>query len=155
MFRKKNLGFTIVETVIAVSILGLIMAAAFPLADQILCRIYMTRDHYIAATICQARIERARQVPYSDLILLAENASLVDDFGNIAVPEGRFRRSTVLQTDTPVQGMTQMSVTVDICMCTRWGWRRFLHPLRTEDRQCRFENIQEQMTFLLTEYEYR
>ena len=156
MSRKKNHGVTIVETMIAVTILALTMAAAFPLVDQTLGRIYMTRDHYVAATLCQARLERARQVPYQDLIMFAEKDSLIDDFGKMAVPNGRFRRTTVVQPDTPVEGMTQMTVTIDICICTRWGWRRHLHPLNTANLKCRFTgDINETMTFLFTHYEYR
>ncbi len=148
-------GMSIIETMIAVSILAMIMAAVFPLTDQTLGRIYMSRDHYVAATICQARIERARRVPYQDLSMMAEKDSLIDDFGNLAVPDGRFRRTTTVQTDTPVEGMTQMTVITDICCCTKWGWRRFFHPLKTETRTCAFTGIQEKMTFLFTEYEMR
>ncbi|MFO7937858.1 MAG: hypothetical protein R6V06_09680 [Kiritimatiellia bacterium] len=155
MTREANSGTTIVETVIAIVLLALVLAAAFPLVDQTLGRIYSTKDHYVATSICQARIERARQVPYSDLSLMDEKNILVDDFGNLAVLNGRFRRTTEVTTNGLPVGLTRMEVTTEICKCTRWGWMRFLHPINTENRKCGFDGIQEKMSFLFTEYEER
>ncbi len=146
---------TVIEVVIASMVLAVVMAAAFPLVDQLLARIHMSRDHYVAATICQARIERAKAVPYCDLPLMAESDALVDDFGNPAVPGGRFRRTTQVVPDAPVAGMTQMTVSADICLCSRWGWRRYLHPIKTGSKICRFTEEQETMTYLFTEYKDR
>jgi len=148
-------GMTIVEMLVASMILALVMASALPLVNQLLARIHTSRDHYVAATICQARIERAKSVPYGDLLMLNERDSLVDDYGSAAVPDGRFSRTTTVSIDTPEAGMTQVVVSTRICICTRWGWRRFLHPVRTGSKICRFTEEHEEMTYLFTEYNKR
>jgi len=152
MTKSCRTGMTMLELLVAMGVLAVIMTAAFPLVDQMMTRFQMSRDHYVAATLCQARIERARGVPYANLPLLAESQSLVDDFGNLAGTAGRFRRTTTVEQDAPVPGMTTLSMRVDICICTRWGWRKHLHPIRQGKELCRFTDEHEEMKFLFTEY---
>ncbi|MDD4102489.1 MAG: hypothetical protein PHU80_07650 [Kiritimatiellae bacterium] len=147
----QNSGITVLEMTIATGILALVMSAAFPLVDAMVSRFQMARDHYVAATLCQGRIERARGVPYSDIALMAEKGSTVDDFGNV-FPQGRFRRTTVVRRDTPEAGLTTMTVRAQICICSRWGWRKFYHPLKTGKYICKFTDESEQMSFIFTEY---
>ncbi len=146
-------GMSLLELMIAMSLMAIIMAAAFPLVDQMMARFQMARDHYVAATLCQGRIERARGVPYSDIPLLSENGALIDDFGNSAVPGGRFRRTTTVVPDTPVAGMTTMTVQTQICICSRWGWRKVFHPIKSGSFICRFTDENEHMSFLFTEFQ--
>ena len=153
MKRTGQRGMSVVELMVAMGLLVIIMAAVLPLVDQMMCQFQMARDHYVAATLCQGRIERARAVPYSDLGLLTETGMLVDDFGNPSSPGGRFRRVTSVQKDTPVAGLTTMKVRADICICSHWGWRKMFHPLKTGPRLCRFTDEHEQMNFLFTEYQ--
>ena len=148
---NRQRGMTLLELMIAMGLLTLIMAAALPFADQTTTRFQMARDHYVASTICQARIERARGVPFAELRLLAESDSQVDDFGNLAT-DGRFMRTTTVVTNTPVAGMTQMSMKTQICICSRWGWRKCMHPMRSGNYICRFTDEREEMAFLFTEY---
>ncbi len=150
--RGKQCGMTVLELMVAMALLIMIMAAAFPMIDQMLSRFQMARDHYVAASLCQARIERARGTPYSDLALYRETNAQVDDFGNASVPSGRFRRTTSVVVDAPAAGMTTMTVRTDICICSRWGWRKMFHPLDTEKYTCRFTEEHEQMVFLYTDY---
>lgn len=145
-------GMTVLELMVSMALLITIMTAAFPMVDQMLSRFQMARDHYVAASLCQARIERARGTPYSDLTLYCEANAQVDDFGNASVPGGRFRRTTQVQVDTPVAGMTTLTVRTDICICSRWGWRKILHPLASAKYTCRFTEEHEQMVFLYTDY---
>jgi type II secretory pathway pseudopilin PulG len=152
MATHRKSGMTMLELAIAMGLLVIIMTAAFPLVDAMVSRFQMARDHYVAASLCQGRIERARAVPYSDLGLLAESDMLVDDFGNPASPNGRFRRTTAVTRDSPGEGLTTMSVRVDICICSRWGWRKVLHPIKSGTRICRFTEEHEQMAFMFTEY---
>ncbi|MDD3545858.1 MAG: type II secretion system protein, partial [Kiritimatiellae bacterium] len=63
----RNSGMTVLEMTIATGILALVFSAAFPLVDAMVSRFQMARDHYVAASLCQGRIERARGVPYSDI----------------------------------------------------------------------------------------
>jgi prepilin-type N-terminal cleavage/methylation domain-containing protein len=148
-------GMTVLEMLIALSLFAVIMAAAFPLVDQMITRFQMSRDHYVAATVCQARIERARAVPFGDLGQMEESQTLVDDFGNNASPGGRFRRTTGVQVDSPEEGMCTMTVRTEICICTRWGWRKCMHPMRTAKRTCRFTDEHEEMVYLFTEYKQK
>jgi len=147
-------GMTVLDLTVATGVLAVVMSAAFPLVDAMVSRFQMARDHYVAATLCQGRVERARGVPYSDIALMAEKGSTVDDFGN-ALPLGRFRRTTVVRRDTPSAGLTTMTVRTQICICSRWGWRKHFHPLRTGAHICKFTEESEQMSFIFTEYKKR
>ena len=146
--RQKGIG--LIELMFAMALLVTVMTAAMLFLDQVMSRFQMARDHYVATTVCQGRIERARAIPYSDLYLMDEDRQLVDDFGNPA-PNGRFRRTTKVRVDTPSEGLTTMHVRTDICICSRWGWRKLYHPLNRGAYVCRFEKDHEQMRFLLTD----
>lgn len=148
MTMRRRDGFSMLELMVATSIMLVVFVSAFPLVDQMMGRFQMARDHYVAATICQARIERARAVPYSNIPLYAETKALVDDFGNLSSPNGRFRRTTSVATNAPSSGLTQMTVQTEICICSRWGWRSHLHPLPN----CAFTDEKESMKFVFTEY---
>lgn len=153
-FRRQQ-GFTLAETVVAMALLAIIMMAVLPLVDQIICRFQMARDHYVAATLCQGRIERARSEPYDQLEAWEEVDVLVDAFGNPSAPDGRFRRTTRLRRDFPEPGLTQMTVRTDICSCSRLGWRTVLHPIRSGPFACRFTEEREEMSYLFTAYRER
>ena len=145
-------GMTVLELMVAMAVLVIVMSVALPLLDQMMSRFQMARDHYVAATICQGRLERARSVVYSDFDLLAEKDLLVDDFGNPASPNGRFRRTTTVVRDSPDAGLTTITVRTDICICSRWGWRKTFHPIKSGDHICRFTDEHEQMKVYFTEY---
>jgi len=144
-------GFTVLEMMIATTLFATVLACVFPLVDQMMGRIQMARDHHVAASISQARIERARSVDHKDLFLFSEKGTLVDDYGNL-VPDGRFERTTEVIPDSPVEGMTHMKVSTRICICSRWGWLRHLHPIKTGKKICHFTEEHEEMSFLFTEY---
>jgi len=152
MRANSRTAMTMMELLVAMAVLGVIMTAAFPLVDQMMTRFQMSRDHYVAASLCQARIERARGIPYVDLPLLAESNSLVDDFGNLAGTAGRFRRTTTVTPNAPVTGMTTLAMRADICICTRRGWRKHLHPITEGTQRCQFTDEHEEMKFLFTEF---
>lgn len=152
---RRRQGFTVTESVVAMALLAIIMMTVLPLIDQVVCRFQMARDHYVATTLCQGRIESARAEPYAQLEAWAETDVLVDDFGNPSAPAGRFRRTTRLQRDTPQAGLTLMTVRTDICSCSRLGWRKVLHPIRSGPFTCRFTQENEQMSYLFTEYRRR
>lgn len=145
-------GMTVLELMIAMAVLVTVMAVALPLLDQMMSRFQMARDHYVAATICQGRLERARTATYTDLDLLTEDNVLVDDFGTPASPGGRFRRTTTVLRDSPVAGLTTITVRADICICSRWGWRKVMHPIKSGSHVCRFTDEHEQMKVYFTEY---
>jgi hypothetical protein len=134
----------------AMALLITILAAGLLFLDQVMSRFQVSRDHYVAMTICQGRIERARAIPFSDLPLMAEDRRIVDDFGSPA-PGGRFRRTTRVRPDTPSAGLTTFEVRTEICCCSRWGWRKIYHPLNRGPYVCRFAGSHEQMAFLFTD----
>lgn len=152
MSDARRTGMTLLELMISMCVFAIVMAAAFPLVDQMMARFQMARDHYVAASICQARIEHARTVPYGDVRLLEEPGSRIDDFGNVSEPDGRFRRTTSVSVDAPSAGMTTLRVQTHICICSRWGWRKCLHPLRTAKYTCDFTDEHEEMSFYFTAY---
>ena len=147
----RRAGFSLLELMFAMALLVAVLAAALPFLDQVMSRFQMARDHYIATTICQGRIERGRAVPYADLPLMAETDQLVDDFGNPASPNGRFRRTTTVSTDDPTDGLTTIQVQTDICSCSRLGWRTRLHPISNGPHACQFGASHEAMKFIFTD----
>lgn len=152
MNGSRRTGMTVLELLVAMGVFAVIMTAAFPLVDQMMGRFQMARDHYVAASICQGRVEHARTALYAALNLLEEADMRVDDYGNVSEPNGRFRRTTTVTVDAPVAGMTTLAVKVDICICSRWGWRKHMHPLRTGSWVCRFTEEHEEMSAYFTEY---
>ena len=145
-------GMTILELMVSMALLVIIMTAAFPMVDQMISRFQMARDHYVAASLCQGRIERARGVPYSNLSLFGEVETQIDDFGNVSVPGGRFQRTTQVVVNSPSTNLTTMTVTTAICICSRWGWRKVFHPISDGAFVCHFTDEHEQTTFMFTEY---
>ncbi len=145
-------GMTVLELSIAMALLVVIMSAAFPLIDAMVSRFQTARDHYVAASLCQGRIERARGVPYSELDLFSESKMAVDDFGNTAPVKGRFRRTTTVKRDSPDEGLTTMYVKTEICSCSRGGWRVIFHPVKVGTLICHFTEECEEMSYIFTEY---
>lgn len=148
----RNQGMTLLELMLSMGMLVVVMACAFPLIDNMITRFQMTRDHYIATSLCQARLERARGLPFENLAMLEERDEQIDDQGNPSAPGGRFQRSTTILSNTPEQGLTQITVTVRPCICSRWGWRRIYHPLSTAPFVCKFTEEKEELVYVFTEY---
>ena len=151
MARNTQQGMTVLEMTVAMGLLAVVMTAAIPMVDAMVSRFQMARDHYVAATLCQGRIERARGVLYADLALMAEDGVLLDDFGNVS-PSGRFRRTTEVEPNEPGAGLTTMTVRTQICICSRWGWRKVFHTVTSGKLLCRFTDEAEQLSFVFTEY---
>lgn len=147
-------GMTLIEITVAGAIFMLVILSVFPLIDGMVSRFQMARDHYVATSICQSRIERARMTPFSDLKLFEEpsnSPTYLDDFGEVK-PGGRFRRMTTVSTNSPAAGLTTMTVTTHICICTRFGWRKMYHPVRTRTFSCRFTDEKEELSYIYTHY---
>lgn len=112
--RAGNGGFGFIEVVFAVAILAVALAGAYTMVVQCKRMLLLARDHYVATTLCLARIERARDVDYPLLVLMRENrpGTVVNQEG-VPDDEGNFRRTTAVQPD-PMKGITTMKVTVTI-----------------------------------------
>ena len=105
-------GFTIVETVFSIVMLMMVMAGAYKIITSTASLNRVVRNHYVAANLAKNRLERARNFPYPDLPLLAENLVLVNDNG-VPAADGRFRRTTAVNTNYG-PGVTALTVTVGI-----------------------------------------
>ncbi len=114
-FPRGTAGISVIEVLFAVSLLAISLTGAYLMISQSSRLLLAARDHYVATTLCLARIERARNVDYSLLPLLAESApgTRVDQDG---VPDenGNFRRVTMVSTNSPSSGTTSIDVTVKI-----------------------------------------
>jgi hypothetical protein len=147
-------GMSLLGVTFASVIFMVVIAAVFPLIDGMLERFQMARDHYVATSICQSRIERARMAPYSDITLFSEstdNPSYLDDLG-IINPNGRFKRITTVSTNSPSPGLCTMKTATFICSCSRSGWRKTFHPIHSSSFSCKFTEEKEEMSYIYTAY---
>ena len=101
--------------VFAVALLALTLVGAYLMITQNSRLLLSARDHYVATTLCLARIERARNVEYTLLPLLAEGAPGIR-VNQDGAPDanGNFRRQTLVTTDSPDTGATTIDVVVSI-----------------------------------------
>ena len=88
-------GLTLVEVVVAVSILGFIFSA-FLLAMIAAARMqYIAGENYSAMVVARNRIEDAKVRPYGSLGFMEETLTQVDHLGE-ACSTGRFWRATTV-----------------------------------------------------------
>jgi len=147
-------GMSLLEMTFASAIFMVVIVSFIPLIDGMAGRFQMARDHYVATSTCQSRIERARMTPFSDLNLFIEsnnNPSYLDDLGQID-PDGRFKRITTVSTNSPATGLTTMTVATHICICSRFGWRKTFHPIRSKSFSCKFTDEKEELSYVFTTY---
>lgn len=117
MRQSRTGGFTLVEVVVSTVLLALMIAGAYVLARQTNRLGADARDHYVAASISLARVERARHLDLTALGLLQETQQIVNDQGDPAednLTEGRFRRTTQVWLDDPREGLVRVRVTTEI-----------------------------------------
>jgi type II secretory pathway pseudopilin PulG len=151
---NKKKGMSLLEMTFAGAILMVVIISVIPLIDGMVGRFQMARDHYIATSLCQSRIERARMIPMEDLKLLEEpvnRPAYLNDMGNIE-PGGRFKRTTLVYTNSPSAGLSTMNVTTYICICSRYGWRKAFHPIQSRSFSCRFTDEKEELNYIFTHY---
>jgi hypothetical protein len=89
------------------------MAGSYLVLDSSMNLVRTARDGYTAATISNARLERARMAAYTDLPTMAESYTIVDDYG-LPTTLGRFRRTTAVSTNQPLSGCTKLIVTTEV-----------------------------------------
>lgn len=83
----KNKGFTLVETLVAVSILTVAIMAPMTLTQQSLSSAYYARDQITAYNLAQEGIESVRAVRDGQILAISKtsNASAIDLFGPIPI----------------------------------------------------------------------
>ena len=111
-YTVRHGGFTIIETVFSIVMLMMVMAGAYKIITTTASLNRVVRNHYVAANLAKNRLERARNFPYADLPLLAEDKVIVNDNGTPNT-DGRFRRTTTVNTNHE-PGVTAITITVDI-----------------------------------------
>ena len=88
-------GVTLTEVLVAIAILGLVIAGFLSASNMLRRTRKISENHYKAVIIANNRIERAKQVDMQDLDLLEEFQTSVNDLG-APDPDGRFLRTTVI-----------------------------------------------------------
>lgn len=109
---SKESGFSIVEVVVTLVLIAMVMGGAYLVLARASELSRAARNHYVAATLCKNRLERARNFDYEDLHLLAEYDLVVDDNGAPS-SRGMFARTTTVNTNV-APGLTEVKVTVKI-----------------------------------------
>jgi len=110
---RRQAGFTLVEVVIAVTLIVVVLAGAYNLIIHAARVSRMARNHYIAVNLAKNHIERARNFRYADLYMMEESNLVMDENGGPA-NDGRFRRTTTVVSDVE-PGLTSVNVAVQIC----------------------------------------
>lgn len=102
--RRSNRGFTLIEVMIALTILGVGMMALFQAIPQGRSRHAALNA---ATSMANEEVERLRKLPFDHADLTAGTHRAPGDAGRDAL-----RRSWVVQDDTPVQDIKRVAVTV-------------------------------------------
>lgn len=105
-------GFSIVEVVVTLVLMAMVMGGAYLVISRAAQLSRTARNHYVAATLCKNRLERARNFDYQDLHLMAEYDLVVDDNGTPS-SLGQFARTTEVNTNV-APGLTEVKVIVKI-----------------------------------------
>ncbi len=100
------------EVVVTLVLIAMVMGGAYLVMARAAELSRTARNHYVAATLCKNRLERARNFDYQDLHLLEEYDLVVDDNGSPS-SRGVFARTTTVNTNLAT-GLTQVTVTVKI-----------------------------------------
>ena len=86
MIQKTKTGFTLIETLIAITLLMLAVIEPMALTAQSLKSAYYARDQITASSLAQEAIEAVRSVRDAQILEVAEDPSVsIDIFGPIPV----------------------------------------------------------------------
>lgn len=99
---KKEKGFTLIETLVAITVLVVAVAAPLTLAAQSLFAAYYAKDQLVASHLAQEAIEIVRQKRDHNLMAMLNNSALPDSYW---------------LHETKLEGVTigtQKTVTVDV-----------------------------------------
>lgn len=112
MDTPRKQGFTLAEALIGSALMVIVIGGAYMLVSRTQALIYSARNHYVAVNISRARLERARDFAYTQLISLTESNVVVNDSG-VPTSDGYFRRTTMVTTNYQA-GLTKIEVRTDI-----------------------------------------
>ena len=109
--RARN-GYTFLEIVVAMAILAIALAGVYRVMSVSMQTRQVAQNHYVATVMANNRIERAKNLTYDNLLLLAETKRAVDELGAADV-NGRYLRTTEIEpTWGGESNLTRVTVTV-------------------------------------------
>jgi len=88
-------GFTLVEVLVAMTLLGIGLAGAYYAISAAMQMRKFSHDQYIGTLIANNRIEFAKNQPFTQLVNLGETGKRVNEYG-VDDDDGRFMRSTAI-----------------------------------------------------------
>lgn len=100
MTHTTTRGFTLIETLIAISIMTMSIIAPMALAEQSLQAAHYERDEIAAQNLTQEGIDAVRELRDNNIITLAEGAGTPDIFSNIPIGTPFTIDGSTLKTDT-------------------------------------------------------
>ena len=115
---RQEPGFTLVETVVSIFILGFCVTGVCALAMSVKTTGDRARQHYTAVNIGKNRTERVRNFQFSDLSTLNESKVRVDPSGTPDT-SGDYRRSTTVS----LVNTNLKEVVVDVEILNRSKWQ--------------------------------
>lgn len=105
-------GYTFLEIVVAMAILAIAMAGSYKVMTVSMQTRQVALNHYVATVMANNQIERAKNLAFDNLSLLAESERAVDELGATDA-EGRYLRTTAIE---PLWGgesdLTRITVTI-------------------------------------------
>jgi prepilin-type N-terminal cleavage/methylation domain-containing protein len=109
--KKTHTGFTLVETLVAISLLTISIVAPMSLASQSLATAYYARDQVTAFYLAQEAIETVRAVRDSQILQIAQSqsGSTINLFGPI--PLGNVPFTVDARQNDPARAITRCNGT--------------------------------------------
>ncbi len=102
---RSNKGFTLIECLIAISILSIALLATASLTISIIKDNHVARRFSTATTLVQDKVEDLKMLSY---LAVASSSEGYNTIAGYSV----FRRNTIVTVNSPVAGAKQISVTV-------------------------------------------
>lgn len=117
--EKNTSGFTLIETLVAISLLMLALIAPMSLAAQALTTAYFSRDQITAYYLAQEGIETVRAVRDANIIALAEGQSVNDVFctATYCIPYGTTASNAPAFTSDATQPTSQALQSCGVSAC--------------------------------------
>ena len=112
MPRSASDGYSLIEVVVAMAILGIVLAGIYRVMTVSMQTRQVAVNHYVATVMANNQIERAKNLAFGNLSLLVEDERPVDELGTTDA-NGRYLRTTIIE---PVWGgesnLTRITVTI-------------------------------------------
>lgn len=111
-------GFTLVEVMVAMSVLTAVLAGAVAVLIQTVWLTEQVRDRSTATSLAWSRVERVRNTDFEEMELLIEDQPGTRiGFSGSVEEDGRFLRVTQIEEESG--GLPMMRVRVSV-----WPWNR-------------------------------